>query len=131
MQEGSAPANPNSMNGEPPARMARLVLGLYRKGSTWTESPDPRVQRDQRGHLANFQRLAHQGVLLMAGPLQDADPYRGVVLLDCSSTVEARKRMADDPHLKSGRLELELFPWLVDEAALERPLRFTPTGDRQ
>lgn len=131
MQEENPPAEPEAVSGEPPTRMVQLILGLYRKGPSWRTDAGPEVRQDQRGHLANFQRLTQQGVLLLSGPLQESDPYRGVIVLDCSSTEEARKRMAEDPHLKSGRLELELFPWLVDERALERPLRFTPTSDRQ
>lgn len=116
-------------SGEPPQKMEQVILGLYRKGDTWSPEATPQVQEDQRGHLANFQRLADEGLLLLTGPLTDADPYRGALILDCRSVAEAAALMQSDPHLRSGRLELELYPWWVDAQALKRPLKITPAGD--
>ncbi|MGA9534196.1 MAG: hypothetical protein WBR18_15875 [Anaerolineales bacterium] len=58
----------------------------------------------------------------MAGPIPDGDPIRGIII--CRNVSEAclRQRFADDHHVRSGRLLLELYPWLVPGEMLERPL---------
>lgn len=127
--EEQTSSSENGITGQPPAEMAPLVFGLYRKGPTWSPASTPQVQQDQRGHLANFQRLAMRGVLLLSGPIPEGDPYRGLILLDCDSVGEAAELMAADPHLKSRRLELDLFPLLIDAQALTRPFKIPLGGD--
>lgn len=123
-------ANEDGITGEPPTEMTQLVLGLYRKGLAWSPDATPETIDDQRGHLANFQRLAKQGLLLLSGPISDGDPYRGLILLDCTSPEEAKQLMSGDPHLESGRLELDLYTWWTSTEAINRPLKIPPGGDR-
>lgn len=108
--------------GEPPAEMTTLYLGFLKKGPTWTAEASEQIRQDQRGHLANFADLAADGKLLLAGPTPNADDLRGIVVFQAASLEAARGYLADDPHLQSGRLLLELHEWMVDVTALKRPL---------
>ena len=120
--------NNSRARGEPPEEMATLYLGFLKKGSNWTSEVNEQIKVDQRGHLANFAVLAEQGKLLISGPTPDSGDLRGIIVLDASSQQEARELMADDPHLNSGRLTLELHTWMVDANALRRPLVSTPAN---
>ncbi len=111
--------------GDPPERMARLYLGLLKKGPRWTPEASEQVTADQRGHLANFERLHAAGTLLIAGPVLDADPLRGIVVCQAASLEALEAEFVVDPHLKSGRLILKIYPWLVDADLLEHPLTKT------
>jgi uncharacterized protein YciI len=108
--------------GGPPMRMSELILGLLIKGPTWTHEADDQVVADQRSHLQLLRRLGDEGTLLMAGPIPDGDPIRGIVVCQAGSESEIRQRFADDAHIRSGRLLLELYPWLVPSGILEKPL---------
>lgn len=108
--------------GDPPERMAKLYLGLLWKGPQWSAEVDDKVKADQRGHLANFERLRESGMLLIAGPVPEGDPLRGILVCQAASPEAVEAEFESDPHLRSGRLILEILPWLVDADLLERPL---------
>ena len=115
--------------GEPPAEMATLYLGFLKKGANWSAEVNEQIKEDQRGHLANFAVLAEQGKLLIAGPTPDSEELRGIIVLKANTQKEARALMAEDPHLNSGRLILELHEWMVDADALRKPLVSTPNNE--
>ena len=107
---------------EPPEGMVRLYLGLFKTGVQTDADParsEQQLQEDQRAHLANFGKLASAGKLLMAGPTPDDTDVRGVVILKAESMQEAESYFAADPHIASGRMRLEIHPWLVEERALK------------
>lgn len=118
----SETADAGPQRGEPPAEMTSLYLGFLKKGPTWQAEASDQIRQDQRGHLANFADLAQQGKLLLAGPTPDAGELRGICVFQADSAAEVRACMEPDPHLASGRLTMEIVPWLVDSQALLRPL---------
>jgi uncharacterized protein YciI len=65
-----------------------------------------------RGHMANIDRLAKLGKLVVAGPLQKNErSYRGIFILDCKSDDEAKEMLRSDPAIDAGVFEYEVFGW--------------------
>lgn len=108
--------------GDPPESMTQIYLGLLKKGPTWSPEETVEVTRDQREHLALLQRLGEAGEVLIAGPIPEGEILRGVVVCQADSVEEARAFFAEDAHLNSGRLVLEMFPWMVPSQLLHVPL---------
>ena len=73
----------------------------------------------QRAHLDNLQRLADEGLLVLAGPFMDDGKIRGIYIFNVTSLEEARKLTETDPAIISGRLEMELHPWYGSAAVMK------------
>jgi uncharacterized protein YciI len=64
------------------------------------------------GHMANIQRLAKEGKLTVAGPLQGNErSYRGIFIFNVRTVDEARELVKTDPAVKAGIFETELYGW--------------------
>jgi uncharacterized protein YciI len=64
------------------------------------------------GHLKNIQRLANEGKLVVAGPLQKNEKsYRGIFILNVKTTDEAKTLLQTDPAIKAQLLDPELYGW--------------------
>lgn len=55
-----------------------------------------------KGHFANIQRLADEGKLVVAGPFDDKNGWRGMFIFNVDKIEDARKLTATDPVIKSG-----------------------------
>ncbi|MFA6058976.1 MAG: YciI family protein [Taibaiella sp.] len=76
------------------------------------------------GHMANINRLADMGKLVVAGPFEtNAHQYRGLFILNVNSTEEAKALLDQDPVLHSKLMEAEIFQW-YGSAALPKYLPF-------
>jgi uncharacterized protein YciI len=69
------------------------------------------VARLQEGHMANINKLAKEGKILVAGPFGDDGDLRGIFIMDCKDEAEVRRLCESDPAVKAGRLALEIHPW--------------------
>jgi uncharacterized protein YciI len=79
------------------------------------------------GHLKNIQRLANEGKLSVAGPLQKNEKnYRGIFILNVKTIDEAKLLLQTDPAVKAQVLDAELYGW-YGSAAL--PL-YLPASER-
>lgn len=90
--------------------MGRYVMALLKAGPNRDQSAEVAAEL-QRAHLANIQRLAEDGVLVLAGPFLDNGELRGIYVFDVASVDEARKLTESDPAIQAGRLVMELHPW--------------------
>lgn len=71
------------------------------------------------GHMANIQRLADEGKLVLAGPFGKNDRnYRGLFIFNVQALEEAQKLVETDPVIKSGIMEAELTPWYGSAATM-------------
>lgn len=70
--------------------------------------PKEQVDSLQRGHLANIQKLAKEGKLLVAGPFNSGG---GIFIMNTTSTKEARKWISTDPAIAANRYHIETLPW--------------------
>lgn len=91
--------------------MTTYYVGFLLKGALWTPDQTPEVEKLQAAHLANIQRLAQEGKLILAGPFTDGGDLRGMFVFQVGSIEEARALAESDPMVKAGRLKLDLHPW--------------------
>lgn len=59
------------------------------------------------GHMANIQRLADEGKLLLAGPFDGVDGWRGMFIFASSSLDEVKAMVATDPVIIEGEMVAE------------------------
>jgi uncharacterized protein YciI len=86
--------------------MRRYVLVILKTGpKTMPEGKE----RDEMfaGHFANMKRLAAEGKLALAGPLDRVDGWRGLFILAVSDIEEAKKLVATDPVVIKGEMIAE------------------------
>lgn len=91
--------------------MKFYVLAILKTGPSKIED---KVILDSlfRGHMANINRLAEDGKLIVAGPLKKNDKfYRGIFILDVKTIEEAKVLLDTDPTIKEKVFEVELFEW--------------------
>lgn len=111
---------------KPEYEMTRYVVGFFHKGPNWTAGETAETRRLQEGHLANFQKLADAGKLVVAGPFGDNGEMRGMLIFKLESVEEARTLMEADPTLKAGRLTLDLHPWFAAAGLRVNPPKTSP-----
>ncbi len=96
--------------------MRKYVLVILKTSPT----PVPQgPERDEmfRGHFANMGRLAEEGKLVLAGPLDGKDGWRGLFILAVEDLEEAARLVATDPVVAQGEMVPELHS-LYSSAAL-------------
>lgn len=96
--------------------MRSYVLVILKSSDT----PVPKGEaRDAmfRGHFANMKRLAEQGVLVVAGPLDGQQGRRGIFILAVPDIESAKTHVATDPVIAQGEMVAE-YHRLYSSAAL-------------
>jgi uncharacterized protein YciI len=96
--------------------MRTYYLAFLRRGPAWTAERTPQAIADGQGHMANINRLAACGKLLIAGPFQQGPEapqgaLAGIFLFDVPTLEEAVALTQTDPAVKSGRFTVEVLPW--------------------
>ncbi len=92
------------------------ILVLLKTGPQRT--PDGPARDEMfKGHFANMQRLAREGLLVYAGPLDGAQDLRGLFIFATTDTDLVRKAIGADPVLINGEMVAELHQH-VGSAAL-------------
>jgi len=97
--------------------MRQYVMALLKAGSNRDRSPEEARQL-QAGHMANINRLAAAGKLVLAGPFADDGPLRGIYIFDVATVAEAEALTKTDPAIQAGSLVMELHPWYGSAALM-------------
>lgn len=93
-------------------------FALLVRGPEWTPEITPEVKKLQEGHMANIRRMGGTGILVIAGPLDNAGPLRGIYVFKLNSLQEAKSWSETDPAVKAGRFAIEIHPWLLSQGSL-------------
>ncbi|MFH1177096.1 MAG: YciI family protein [Acidobacteriota bacterium] len=96
--------------------MRVYYMGFLTRGPSWTPEQTEATAKLQQAHLANINRLAEDGRLLIAGPFLyeagDTDQsLRGIFIFDTETRAEAEELAKTDPAVKAGRLAIRIIPW--------------------
>lgn len=76
----------------------------------WTDKENEAVDR----HFTYLKMLKEQGILILAGKTKGMDEKTfGIVIMEASDELEARKLMEEDPGVYTGIMSAELFPYHV------------------
>ena len=74
--------------------------------------------------MANIQRLADEGKLIVAGPLgKNEKTYRGIFIFDVKTIGEAKALTDSDPAVRAGIFDMEIIEW-YGSAALPMYLKY-------
>ncbi|MEQ8424444.1 MAG: YciI family protein [Cyclobacteriaceae bacterium] len=98
-----------SVSGALSAQEAQFTFVFLNTRTDKTELPKEEVDELMKGHLANIQRLAREGKLLMAGPF---DGGGGIFIFNSTSTDTVKQWLATDPGIQANRWRLEIFPYI-------------------
>jgi uncharacterized protein YciI len=93
-------------------------VAFLSRGPKWTPEETPETTKLQAAHMANIQKMAAAGKLVIAGPFSDNGQLRGVFVFKTESLDEARKLAEADPAVVAGRLAAEVHPWMVPKGTL-------------
>ncbi len=90
--------------------MGQYVMAFLRRGPNRTQD-SLQAAKLQAAHMANINRLAEEGKLLLAGPFLDDGDLRGIYIFDVKTIEEAEALTSTDPAIQAGSLVMELHPW--------------------
>ena len=101
-----------------PLSRSNYIFGLLVRGPKWTKAQTEETNKIQEGHLANINRLAEAGKLVLAGPFYGDEDRRGVFIFRVDSLAEAQALTDTDPAVIAGRLKIVLHGWSVPKGML-------------
>ena len=92
-------------------------FGMLERPENPPTASEEQLNLMQDGHMANIQKMAKEGALLVAGPMVEPTNFRGIFVFKKMPKEEIEKLTADDPLIKAGRLKLTLFKWLTSKGS--------------
>lgn len=98
--------------------MRQYVMVILKTGP----NPKPKgKERDEmfKGHFANIERLANEGKLVLAGPFDGVDGWRGMFVFAVKDIEEARQLTASDPVIASGEMVAEYHRYYGSAALMQ------------
>jgi len=101
-----------------PLTPSNYVFGILVRGPKWTKEQTEETKKIQEGHMANINRLAEAGKLVLAGPFVDGGERRGVFIFKVDTLSEAQALTDTDPAVITGRLKIILHRWTVPKGML-------------
>jgi uncharacterized protein YciI len=97
---------------EPPAGSELRYVVFLRPDPNRTVMPLAERQQIQAAHMANIHRLADQGILVAAGPMEDTPAtIGGIFVFKAESLAEASRVAALDPSVVAKRNTVDVHPW--------------------
>ena len=90
--------------------MSQYVMAFLKRGPN--RPADPKIAEElQAAHMANINKMAEEGKLILAGPFMGDGDLRGIYIFDVKTVEEAKALTESDPAIKAGSLVMELHPW--------------------
>ncbi|MBL4708008.1 MAG: hypothetical protein JKY48_06160 [Flavobacteriales bacterium] len=92
--------------------MKSYVMAFLKDGDVEPKDSIHKIEL-QAAHIANIDRLAQEGKLLVAGPFLGGakGKLRGIYIFDTPSIDSARKYTSTDPAIQYGSLSMRLVQW--------------------
>ena len=95
----------------------KFVIAFLKRGPN-RETDSVKSKELMKAHLANIDRMAEAGTLVLAGPFFDDGDLRGLYFFNVSTIDEARELTQTDPAIQSGHLIMELKEWYGSAAVV-------------
>lgn len=89
--------------------------------------PKADLSKEQRqvlfkGHMANIQRLAAEGKLVLAGPFDENPQHlEGVFIFNLAKVEDVEPLLKTDPAVAAGVLAYDIYSWYGSAAVMEVP----------
>lgn len=100
--------------------MRKYVIAFLKAGPNRSQDSVTAAQI-QAAHMANIQRMADAGELVLAGPFMDNGDLRGIYIFNVETVEKAKQLTETDPAVKAGRLIMELHPWYGSASLVQTP----------
>lgn len=97
--------------------MRSYVLVVLKTGPTRVAA-GPERDAMFKGHFANIERLANEGSLVLAGPLDGVDGWRGLFVLAVADVEEAKRYVSTDPVIMKGEMVAEYHQYYGSAALM-------------
>lgn len=107
--------------------MRSYLFVILKTGPNTTASKEL-ITESFKGHMENIEKLVQEGRLIVAGPLaKNENNYRGIFILNnVNSSEKACELLLNDPAIKNGLLDYEIFTWYGSAALPE----YLPSSDK-
>jgi len=99
----------------------KLYVLVFLKRGPYRSSDSTTRANLQAAHMTNINRLAEEGKLVLAGPMNSDEEIRGIYIFDVATIEEARALTATDPAIQAGSLIMEMHPWYGSASLKEIP----------
>lgn len=90
--------------------MKRYVFMLLNKGPK-QDQDSITLSKMMEGHMKHINEMAATKKLAVAGPFENGDKYRGILIFDVDSIAEALRMESTDPAVAGGRFEMQAIYW--------------------
>ncbi|HSJ68859.1 MAG TPA: YciI family protein [Anditalea sp.] len=101
--------------------MKTYIIAFLKRGPEVDKYSSEERSEIQQNHMANIQRLATSGKLILAGPFIEDQEFRGIFLFDVPTLEEAEALTATDPAVQAGVLSMDLKKWYGSAALTSIP----------
>ncbi|MEN2281070.1 YciI family protein [Algoriphagus sp. SE2] len=98
--------------------MKKYVIAFLYRGDKVADYSEAERSKLQESHLANINRMAQEGKLVMAGPFFGNDELRGLYFFAVESIEEAKALTESDPSIQAGVLKMDLKEWYGSAALM-------------
>jgi len=99
-----------TQGGDTTYTMKRYVFMLLKQGPK-QDQDSMTLSNMMKGHMKHINEMAATKKLVVAGPFEDGDKYRGILIFDVDSISEALRIEASDPAVAGGRFEMQAIYW--------------------
>lgn len=100
--------------------MKTYIMVFLKEGPNRKQSKEE-AEKIQKEHLDHLTGMYQEGMLLMAGPFEDANAIKGILILSLDRIEEAKARVEQDPAIKAGRLVAEYHLWYTKSGTVTLP----------
>jgi len=90
------------------AQTDRYTFVFLNSRTDKAELPKEEIDKLMEGHIANINRLAKEGKLIVAGPF---DGGGGIFILNTTSVDEANVWLSTDPGIQANRWKIDILPY--------------------
>ncbi len=97
--------------------MKKYIMAFLKMGPNRSSDSTEAAQL-QMAHMANIERMAEEGKLVLAGPFFGGDSLRGIYIFNVNSIEEAEALTNSDPAIQAGSLQMELKEWYGSAALM-------------
>jgi uncharacterized protein len=107
----AAEPEPKAATSVPPG-MKVYYVGLLKKGPKWNRAEEDDLAKFLADHVGYLAKLEKDGRVVVAGSFLGSSNLRGMVIYKVRTLAEARALVRNDPGVQSGRLLIDVYPWL-------------------
>jgi uncharacterized protein YciI len=100
--------------------MKQYYFCLLLRGDKAQSFSKEELEKIQAGHMANINKYADLGKIVVAGPFGDDTDRRGILIMDVETMEEAEAIVKEDPAVQAGRLTYEIHPWWTAKGTVFR-----------